>query len=304
MIPVGRGQRELIIGDRQTGKTAVAIDTIINQKGKNVFCVYVAIGQKLSTVRQVVGPARVVRRHGVHHRGRRRRQRDGAPPVHRALHRRDHRRVLPRHRPPRPLHLRRSLQAGRRLPPALPPPPPPAGPRGVPGRRLLPPQPPPGARRQARRHLLRGEEGHRGAGRRLHLPRRRRPRPPGRQRHAGGQALGVRAPRQGHLRQVEGHPRGQEEGGRGQEARAAARRQVQGQRLRHRQGAPLGRLADGAPHHRDPAGDVSAYIPTNVISITDGQIFLESDLFFSGVRPPSTSASRSAASAATRRSRR
>ncbi|MFS8065921.1 MAG: F0F1 ATP synthase subunit alpha, partial [Byssovorax sp.] len=54
MIPVGRGQRELIIGDRQTGKTAVAIDAIINQKGKGVFCVYVAIGQKLSTVRQVV----------------------------------------------------------------------------------------------------------------------------------------------------------------------------------------------------------------------------------------------------------
>jgi F-type H+-transporting ATPase subunit alpha len=54
MIPIGRGQRELIIGDRQTGKTAVAIDTIINQKGKGVFCVYVAIGQKLSTVRQVV----------------------------------------------------------------------------------------------------------------------------------------------------------------------------------------------------------------------------------------------------------
>merc|ERR1711991_608577 len=54
MIPVGRGQRELIIGDRQTGKTAVAVDTIINQKGKNVFCVYVAIGQKASTVANVV----------------------------------------------------------------------------------------------------------------------------------------------------------------------------------------------------------------------------------------------------------
>jgi F-type H+-transporting ATPase subunit alpha len=54
MIPIGRGQRELIIGDRQTGKTAVAVDTIINQKGKDVFCIYVAIGQKLSTVRQVV----------------------------------------------------------------------------------------------------------------------------------------------------------------------------------------------------------------------------------------------------------
>ena len=53
MIPIGRGQRELIIGDRQTGKTAIAIDTIINQKGKGVFCVYVAIGQKQSTVAQV-----------------------------------------------------------------------------------------------------------------------------------------------------------------------------------------------------------------------------------------------------------
>ncbi|QZE12434.1 F0F1 ATP synthase subunit alpha [Mycoplasma sp. Ms02] len=54
MIPIGKGQRELIIGDRQTGKTAIAIDTIINQKGKNVKCVYVAIGQKNSTVAQIV----------------------------------------------------------------------------------------------------------------------------------------------------------------------------------------------------------------------------------------------------------
>lgn len=54
MIPIGRGQRELIIGDRQTGKTAVAIDTIINQKGKDVFCIYVATGQKASTIAQVV----------------------------------------------------------------------------------------------------------------------------------------------------------------------------------------------------------------------------------------------------------
>jgi F-type H+-transporting ATPase subunit alpha len=57
MIPVGRGQRELIIGDRQTGKTAVAIDAIINQKGQNIFCVYVAIGQKQSTVSNVVDEA-------------------------------------------------------------------------------------------------------------------------------------------------------------------------------------------------------------------------------------------------------
>src|SRR6185312_2028133 len=61
MIPIGRGQRELIIGDRQTGKTAVAIDTIINQKGKGVYCIYVAIGQKQSTVAQVVDK---LRQHG------------------------------------------------------------------------------------------------------------------------------------------------------------------------------------------------------------------------------------------------
>ncbi len=54
MIPIGRGQRELIIGDRQTGKTSIAIDTIINQKGKNVYCVYVAIAQKASTVAEIV----------------------------------------------------------------------------------------------------------------------------------------------------------------------------------------------------------------------------------------------------------
>jgi F-type H+-transporting ATPase subunit alpha len=61
MVPIGRGQRELIIGDRQTGKTAVAIDTIINQKGKDVVCIYVAIGQKNSTVAQVVER---LRKHG------------------------------------------------------------------------------------------------------------------------------------------------------------------------------------------------------------------------------------------------
>ena len=54
LIPIGRGQRELIIGDRQTGKTAVAVDTIINQKGQGLVCIYVAIGQKLSTVANIV----------------------------------------------------------------------------------------------------------------------------------------------------------------------------------------------------------------------------------------------------------
>ena len=54
MIPIGRGQRELIIGDRQTGKTTLAVDTIINQKGKDMICIYVAIGQKRSTVASLV----------------------------------------------------------------------------------------------------------------------------------------------------------------------------------------------------------------------------------------------------------
>ena len=102
MIPIGRGQRELIIGDRQTGKTAVAIDTIINQKGQNVICIYVAIGQKHSTVAQVV---KTLTEHGamdytivvagdsV---------RPGAAPVHRALHGRHHGRILPRQRRARP----------------------------------------------------------------------------------------------------------------------------------------------------------------------------------------------------------
>ena len=54
MFPIGRGQRELIIGDRQTGKTAIAVDTILNQKGKDVICIYVAIGQKASTVAKIV----------------------------------------------------------------------------------------------------------------------------------------------------------------------------------------------------------------------------------------------------------
>ena len=61
MFPIGRGQRELIIGDRQTGKTSIAIDTILNQKGKDVICIYVAIGQKASTIAKLVG---TLQKHG------------------------------------------------------------------------------------------------------------------------------------------------------------------------------------------------------------------------------------------------
>ena len=61
MVPIGRGQRELVIGDRQTGKTSVAIDAILNQKGQDMICIYVAIGQKESTVRTQV---ETLRKHG------------------------------------------------------------------------------------------------------------------------------------------------------------------------------------------------------------------------------------------------
>ena len=67
LIPIGRGQRELIIGDRQTGKTAIAIDTILNQKGGDLACIYVAIGQKQSQVSQLVATLEAQRRDGLHH---------------------------------------------------------------------------------------------------------------------------------------------------------------------------------------------------------------------------------------------
>ncbi len=101
MVPIGRGQRELIIGDRQTGKTAVALDTIINQKGKDVICIYVAIGQKSSTVAQVVKTLAGFRRDGVHHRGQGDGVRSGGDAVPRAVFGRRDGRVLPRQRPPR-----------------------------------------------------------------------------------------------------------------------------------------------------------------------------------------------------------
>ncbi len=74
MTPIGRGQRELIIGDRQIGKTAIGVDAIINQKHTDIYCIYVAVGQKKSTVAQVVDVLRAQRGHGIHHRGGRLRQ--------------------------------------------------------------------------------------------------------------------------------------------------------------------------------------------------------------------------------------
>ena len=131
MVPIGRGQRELIIGDRQTGKTAVAIDAIINQKGQNMTCVYVAIGQKASSIKNVVraleatgameytivvaASAAEIGRDAV---------RLGLLGLHDG-------RVLPRPRRRRADRLRRPVQAGRRLSPGLAAAAPPAGPRSL-----------------------------------------------------------------------------------------------------------------------------------------------------------------------------
>ena len=169
MTPIGRGQRELIIGDRKTGKTTVAIDTILNQKGQGVKCIYVAVGQKNSSVAQTVG---ILEEYGaseytvvvVARRGR-------ARPVQvpRPLRRVRHGPALDGQRRARARRLRRPVQAGRRLPPDLAAAAPPAGPRGVPRRCLLPPQPPARARSQAlrrpRRRVAHRAADHRDEGR-------------------------------------------------------------------------------------------------------------------------------------------
>ena len=120
MTPIGRGQRELIIGDRKTGKTAIAIDTILNQKGTGVICVYVAIAQKESTTAEPGRDPPPPRRHGLHDRRGRRRQRPGPAAVHRPLRRLRHGRVLHvRAGQGDALRLRRPVQAGRRLSPGV-----------------------------------------------------------------------------------------------------------------------------------------------------------------------------------------
>ncbi len=122
LVPVGRGQRELIIGDRQTGKSAVAIDAFINQKGvnagtdekKKLYCVYVAVGQKRSTVAQLVKTLEENGRDGIFHRRRRDRVGACADAVPRALHRRRDGRIFPRQRHARADRVRRSVEAGGR----------------------------------------------------------------------------------------------------------------------------------------------------------------------------------------------
>ncbi len=98
MIPIGRGQRELIIGDRQTGKTAVVLDTIINNEKNDLICIYCAIGQKRSSIAQVVQTLDRVRRDGAHHCGGCLSVRARADAVPGAIRRVRHGRVLPRQR--------------------------------------------------------------------------------------------------------------------------------------------------------------------------------------------------------------
>ena len=198
MVPIGRGQRELIIGDRQTGKTAVAVDTIINQKGKDVICIYIAIGQKQSTVAQVVRTLEeagameytIVVAAGAS---------DPAPLLYispySACTMGEYFRDSGRHALVR---LRRPVEARAGVSRDLAAAAPSAGPRGVSRRRLLSALAPARARRQveqgARRRLADGAADHRDAGRRplglhpdqRHLDHRRpdlpreRPVPPGR----------------------------------------------------------------------------------------------------------------------------
>ncbi len=200
MIPIGRGQRELIIGDRQTGKTAIAVDTIINQKGKGVYCFYVATGQKRSTVAQVV---KVLE--------------DAGAMEYTTV-------VVASASEPAPL-LYISPYAGCTM-----------------GEYF----------RDTKRHALCIYDDltkHAAAYRQLSLLLRR---PPGREAYPGDVFYL-------HSRLLE---------------RAAKLNDELG-------GGSLTAL----PIIETQLGDVSAYIPTNVISITDGQIYLETDLFFAGVRP-------------------
>lgn len=208
MIPIGRGQRELIIGDRQTGKTALAIDTIINQRGQNMVCIYVAIGQKLSTIAQVVA---TLERYGA-------------------------------------MEYTIVVTASSSDPAAL---------------QYLAPYAGCAMGEEVMENgvMLDGKEvrdalivyddlsKHAWAYRQVSLLLRR---PPGREAYPGDIFYL-------HSRLLE---------------RAAKLNKNFG-------GGSLTAL----PIIETQAGDVSAYIPTNVISITDGQIYLESDLFYQGIRP-------------------
>ena len=200
MIPIGRGQRELIIGDRQTGKTALVVDTIINQRGKDLYCIYVAIGQKMSNVAQVVATL----------------EKYGAM---------DYTVVVVASASEAAALQYVAPYAGCAI-----------------GEEFM---------EQGKDALIVYDDlsKHAWAYRQVSLLLRR---PPGREAYPGDVFYL-------HSRLLE---------------RAAKLAPEHG-------GGSLTAL----PIIETQAGDVSAYIPTNVISITDGQIYLESDLFYSGIRP-------------------
>ena len=200
MIPIGRGQRELIIGDRQTGKTAIAIDTIINQKGQNMKCIYVAIGQKESKIARIVGEL----------------EKKGA------------------------MEYTTVIVAGASDSSAL---------------SFISPY---SGCALGEYFMDKGEDvlvvfddlsRHAWAYRQISLILKR---PPGREAYPGDVFYL-------HSRLLERSAKLNEDYG--------------------------GGSMTALPIIETQAGDVSAYIPTNVISITDGQIFLESDLFYKGIRP-------------------
>ena len=200
MIPIGRGQRELIIGDRQTGKTAIAVDAIINQKGKDVICVYVAIGQKLSTVAQVVKTL----------------EENGAM-EHTIV-------VNASASDPAPLQYL-APYSGCAM-----------------GEYFL-------YNKQHALCIYDDLSKHAAAYREISLLLRR---PPGREAYPGDVFYL-------HSRLLERAAKLSDENG--------------------------GGSLTAFPFIETQAGDLSAYVPTNVISITDGQIFLEGDLFNAGIRP-------------------
>ncbi|MFW6192929.1 MAG: F0F1 ATP synthase subunit alpha [Gemmatimonadota bacterium] len=212
MIPIGRGQRELIIGDRRTGKTAIAVDTIINQRDSDVVCVYVAIGQKASTVASVV--ARLERENAL-----------------------DYTIVVAANASDPTTMQYIAPYAGCALAEYF-------------------------MYREGRDTLVVYDDLSKQADayREMSLILRR---PPGREAYPGDVFYL-------HSRLLE---------------RAAKISEDPDVALSHPEIEEAGGSLTALPIIQTQAGDVSAYIPTNVISITDGQIYLESDLFYAGVRP-------------------
>jgi F-type H+-transporting ATPase subunit alpha len=209
LIPIGRGQRELIIGDRQTGKTAIAIDTIINQKGKGLVCIYVAIGQKLSTVANTVA---ILEQYGAME--------------HTIV-------VVAGAEDPAPLQYLAPYSGVTMAEEVM------EDGVEVPGQGLV----------KDALCVYDDLSKHAWAYREMSLLLRR---PPGREAYPGDVFYL-------HSRLLERAARMNDENG--------------------------GGSITALPIVETQAGDVSAYIPTNIISITDGQIFLETDLFNAGQRP-------------------